>query len=336
MKFKRLTRALCIGALAVAVGGVAAMSGCTMESDHPRATISIEFNGTTYDIEYTLYRNMYPVTVRHFIELADNGFYDNTIIHNYTSSDWYGGGYAYNVMTEDSGTYTAAYSDDSISEYLNDNYLEDTNFKGARDNYYDLFYTKKALTASVYTPDAEYDYENNQMDIDDAYAYYTVYGEFSNNGHTIENGALSASFGTLKMYYTACNIDDDKYDNAETKVYVKTGTGKILSAEYEYNCATSLFAIQVDDSSSLSTSSYATFGELRDDDAEDALNDLLDAIQDYIEDECGNDEDKFTTTTGDGEVTVNNKETIAEPAVSVSYTLTSEPIIIKSVKITKY
>ncbi|MCD8308364.1 MAG: peptidylprolyl isomerase [Clostridia bacterium] len=329
MKFNKVLRALCIGAVAATIGGAAALSGCTIETNHARAKITVEFNSETYELEYTLYRNMYPVTVRHFIELADAGFYDNTIIHNYTSTDWYGGGYAYDVMTDDAGTYADACSNASMTEYLSANNLEDTNFNGARDNYYDLFYTSSALTASVYTNYSGYD-KNDNMTVDSSAAYHTVYGEFSNNGHTIENGEREAIKGSLKMYYTTKVIDD----TAKAQVYVKTNKKEVLVRDYQYNSATSLFAIQVSDSSALSTSSYATFGSLRSDDDLDTLEDLLEAIDDYIDDNYNDDSDKFTV---DAEsVYTDNIEQIANAATEVDYTLTVEPIIIKSVKITKY
>ena len=50
---------LCLSfALAAIVGVSAGAAGCTMQSDHPNAKITISFNNKTYVIEYTLYRNM--------------------------------------------------------------------------------------------------------------------------------------------------------------------------------------------------------------------------------------------------------------------------------------
>ena len=90
--FKRLVMA--VAALAV-VTAMPFMSAC--DSDHPEAVITISYNGNDYELKYKLYRNMYPQTVRHFIELADAGFYNGTIIHSYSSSYLYGGGYTYMV-----------------------------------------------------------------------------------------------------------------------------------------------------------------------------------------------------------------------------------------------
>lgn len=84
-----------VSAVTVAFTAVSA-SACSIETDHPEVQITYDFNGESYEVKYTLYRNMYPHTVRHFIELAKENFYDNTIIHDYKTTDWFTGGYEYN------------------------------------------------------------------------------------------------------------------------------------------------------------------------------------------------------------------------------------------------
>ena len=68
-----------------------AFVGC--ESKRPEISIRITFNGETYDLEYQLYRNMYPQTVAHYLELIDMDYFDGTVIHDYQSSRMVGGGY---------------------------------------------------------------------------------------------------------------------------------------------------------------------------------------------------------------------------------------------------
>ena len=112
MKFKKFARLICVAALAGAAVAVPLMSGCN--TDHPEARITIEYDSVTYVLNYKMYRNMYPQTVKHFIELADNGFYNNTIIHNYqsNSSNWYGGGYRYEESSvEGELSYSRAYDE---------------------------------------------------------------------------------------------------------------------------------------------------------------------------------------------------------------------------------
>ena len=314
MSIKKIGRIICCTVMAAAVSAAAALSGCTIETKHPRAEITIEFDGTEYVIEYTLYRNMYPQTVRHFIELAEEGFYDNTIIHDYATNDWFGGGYDYDAD---------AYAEDVSSEDM-DNYLEEYD---KAEEYIDLFYDGK-LTASVYK---NYTYEGDEMVVDEDTAYWTLRGEFSNNGHTIDNGALTASFGVLKMYYTEKAYDDEggTYLEENAYVYLKTSNDETVQGKYEYNSATSLFAIQVGSSSDISASYYCVFAQLRNDDAEDTLNDLLDAIEDYVGDLGDTD---FVQSAS---VIVDQYDEFAGPTTT-DYSVPIDPTIIKSVKITRY
>ena len=325
MSFKKLGRIICGLAMAASISAAAVLSGCTIETKHPRAEITIEFNGTEYVIEYTLYRNMYPQTVRHFIELADAGFYDNTIIHDYTSTDWLGGGYNY-IADE----YESAIEGGDIASYLSGDDEDEGTSTEIASKEVEYAGLASSLTATVYT-DYYIDSKDN-MQVDTSTAYYTLRGEFEANGHIIDNGALSGSLGSLKMYY----YSDLVYTTSEASamVYVKTSKNETQMLSYKYNSATSLFSIQVSSSTSYSASSYCTFGELRNDDAEDTLNDLLDAIDDYISDNCDGDDDNFVQTSD--YVTVNTYDNTYVDALTVKYDVPVEPIIIKSVKITKY
>ena len=309
---KKFKRVLCSLALASVVGVSAAASACTIKTKHPRAKITIEFNDETYDIEYTLYRNMYPQTVQHFIELADEGFYNDMIIHNYTSTDWFTGGYAYNDA-DDAG-YSAAYTASSLGEYL-----EVTNKESS---YYDL---APSLSASVYK---QLSYDGNRETVSKEDVLPTLIGEFSQNDHRIDKGALTADFGTLKMFY---------YNKGDTnqKVAIKNSSGQILEHDYSYNCATSLFAIQTGSSSSYTESKYCVFARLRNDKARNRLNSLLDAIEDYRSD-LDSTNTNFTRSVS---TEVDNLDSFAKEggqSISQTFTMTQSPIVIKSVKITKY
>ena len=94
MKKKLLFRAATIGAAAVLTAGTLMMfAGCS--SNHPEITITYTFNGEDYEVDYQLSRTDAPNTVQHFIELADAGFYDGLVVHNYANSRtrMYSGGY---------------------------------------------------------------------------------------------------------------------------------------------------------------------------------------------------------------------------------------------------
>ena len=284
-----------VAAMAV-VMSVPLMSGC--ESSHPEAVITISYNGTEYELQYKLYRNMYPQTVRHFIELADAGFYDNTIIHNYSSSYLYGGGYTYNVEGYESD-YETDYEDGdgAMREYF------EANSKEAE--YYALF-ESGALTPSVYK---SYVYDHYSE------ALPTVIGEVGDT-HVIQNGALTGSFGALRMYYSSKDLDVgdvvylDKDGNEDGTIF----------DDYLEHSATSMFSIQTTTSSG--STSYCIFGELIE---TDTLSELTSAIS-----------SASTLTVSNVEIDLYDQIISSRYTNYDSYTVTSIPIIVVSVRITKY
>ena len=303
MRLKNLVRALCICTLAgvAAVSSTAVFSGCN--NGRPEAEITIEYDGVTYVLEYTMYRNMYPQTVQHFIELADSHFYDNTIIHDYQTSNWYGGGYDYlnGNVENDEISYTQSYATDSLLEYL------ETASKEKQ--YFDLADPAKGvITPTVYDSVSEGKYVN---------PYRTLIGEFTQNNHKIENGALKNSYGALKFHYVSKTAEDTSYK----KVYLdKYGSDFGVMGEYRYNSATSLFSIQTGTSTS-TDSTHALFATL---DNADTLRSLRTAVTKSYDYE-------------DVSVYVDNWDEILGPNKNqATYRLTKKPIIVRSVRITKY
>ena len=252
---------------------------------------------------------MYPKTVQHFVELADEGFYNNMIVHDYKSgSDMLTGAYSYSDEDE-------LYAISTYGEYLEKNYKEQ--------EYYDLFNAGK-LTPSVYDS-VSYDAKGNRtVSSDNALA--TLIGEFSDNNHVIEKNALTAKVGALKMYY---------YDKGTSNkpATVQNWAGQVLTQDYKYNCATSVFSMQIG-SSSIGASKYCVFADLKNDKAKKELEALIEAIDAYREEITAS---KFETT---GVKTyVDTLDTFAPEDgrhIEVSFTMTSLPIVIESVKITKH
>ena len=294
MSFKKIGRLICVAALSGAALTIPFMSGCN--TDHPEAKITVEYEGVSYVLNYKLYRNMYPQTVQHFIELADNGFYENMIVHNYqTSSYLYTGGYSY--AESDDLSYAESYSD---GENGLRNYLETV----SKEKEYAELAANNKLTPSVYK-----DY------IDGKYtdALNTLIGEFSNNQHKIENGALKASYGCLRMYYSP------KSDLKGRYVYLdKKGSADGVRGEYRYNSATSLFSVQLSSSTS-SESNYCIFATLKN---TDVLDDLKEAV---------------TTSGTSVKLYVDNYDEYLDRYTNeVEYRMPRPPIKVTSVKITKY
>ncbi len=179
-------------------------------------------------------------------------------------------------------------------------------------------------------------YENKDFvsvwkDSDKTIPTYTLYGEFSENGMTVAKGDfLAQSFGSLSMFY------EDKGENAEDyKVYVERLDGKgVSSKEYEMNSATSLFAINITGTSV--DKKHATFATLEEDSV-DELTALKDAIAAYISANFPEDEEDAPSFTNAVSVHYGQGDLfIGDDDLTVEYDVPVEPIVIKSVKVTKY
>ena len=308
-KIRRILGAVALSGLCVIAP---VLSGCN--TDHPEAKITISFDSKEYVLEYKLYRNMYPQTVQHFIELADNGFYNDTFVHNYTTSTWYTGGYNYVAETEEGSDelgYSAAFTEREAAfrDYLDAN---------SKEKEYETLADPAAgkITPSVY---------KDLIDGDLSQPLNTLIGEFSNNQHKIDKGALKSSYGCLRMYYSAkSSIDTAK----NVRVYLdKQGSPKGVMGNYSYNSATSIFSIQQNSTVS-NDSNYCIFGVLQN---AQALRDLKAAVTAYS--------NKVSSANFSMDVNLyvdNYDEYVGANVNEVSYRVTSQPIIIKSVKITKY
>ena len=202
--FKKMKRIL---SCALAACGIVACAGSltACETNNPKVEMTIEFNGKPYTLEYKLYRKITPRTVEHFLWLADGGFYDNTVIHDYdaSASKMYGGLYEY-VENTASDYFKAKSYNDFCEQY------------------------KAGFPISVAA-----DSEGNDP-------VYTLYGEFEDNNFGVKNGALKEGLGSLSMYYHDKVTEEEVYvKRADSGEFGKLPTG------YSYNSATSMFYISL-------------------------------------------------------------------------------------------
>lgn len=310
MKFGKLSKIFICAAIAGTVGVAATSAGCSIETDHPTVEITYEFNREFYTLEFKMYRNMYPNTVRHFIELADSGFYNETIIHDWEEQDWIGGGYSYNAAD-----YASGVNGEDLAQYFIDNSKEEEYYEKAR----------TVLTPTVY---GNKQYNDGVWSVDTDTALATLIGEFSGNiNQEIEQGALSASYGCLKMFYYG--------KETSQHVYVQPATAKsAIDAQYKNNCATSLFALQVDSASSYSATRYCVFATVTD---ESALADFNDAITTHMNAAYGSSSSGYYLSPN---VTVDTHEEYSDKSEDSdreeTFRTPKTPIVIKTVKVTKY
>lgn len=323
VKFIKTTEKIIIClALAFVMVFATLAAGCG-GSNHPKAEIELELRDgeeviASVKLKYTLYRNIRPKTVQHFIALADSGFYNETIIHDIgsftstaSSGDWYTGAYKY-----DEALYTTYSEDDAMSNYFGETSKE----REYLDKWAQLVEEKK-IVPSVYGNHA-FD-KNGKEIVERKDALPAVMGEYSHNiNQEIDNDVCTAQKGALKMFY---------YGKQTTKkVYVTPTDDQIIQADYKNNCATSLFMIQVGGSSNRSSSDYATFALL---DNQDELDEFLEAVDEYLED--------LTESTVRAQVTVDNLESFSDKSdtdnsIETNFLLPSVPLVVKTVKITKY
>ena len=137
MKAKRFLSGVL--AVSASIGCMFSMTAC--QTSKPKVQMEITFQDKTYELNYTLHRKVAPATVEHFLTLAENGYYDGVVVHDYTSSRMYTGAY---IHSDDS---------DTKLEYK---------------KYYDIVKDYSYFPHTVYT-------ENMEQKL------YTLCGEFTDN-----------------------------------------------------------------------------------------------------------------------------------------------------------
>ena len=159
---------------------------------------------------------------------------------------------------------------------------------------------------------------------------YTLYGEFESNYFSVENGALSQSFGALVMYYSDKKTDSEVYVKRNQKL---DNESELALRAYEKNSATSQFFISLNEKAE-KNNDYCVFATLKDDSVS-VLENLQTAITDYISDNYGEDgESNFITKKP---MTIDeDDEVLGGKGSSVTYKVPNQPIEITSVKVKKY
>ncbi len=313
---RRLVSVAC--AAVISAGAIGMFAACT--SNEPEVTITYEFNGRDYDVRYKLSRSDAPKTVQHFIDLADAGYYDGTCIHDYTGSILYGGGYYYDEETKE------------LTEK-------------------DYFTVVRELEKAGHTFEQTVFYQNGE----NRTPLYTVYGEFPGNGVGNEGDRRVNvhSKGALVMYYTDKSKSAERIDVLGQRNDGGKQNDGVSEQEVPYatNSATSLFYTYLGTSDTAADKKYAVFG--RTIAYQEELQPLLDAIADLTAEDDENtpdiDESVFTKEVTmtldmlDHPASVDIFSDIASVFESVrkggntaTFHVPTEPIIIKTVKVTKY
>ena len=318
MNKKKLRRSLAVlSAAGLAVLSMGMLAGC--DTKRPEITITYTFNGNDYEVDYTLSRDATPQTVRHFIELADAGYYNDKgfCIHDYDSSYLRTGAYTFDEEGE-------------LKEY---DYFAEVKRLEAEEG--------AAFTQSVYFTDLS----NADKKGD---ALYTVYGEMTGQ-YTYTGTRYSHVQGALVMYYpskeaftgTVTVERNDGGDNNNGEKYQ-------ANTPYDYNSATAMFYTFLGQSDGTADKDYCVFG-MATKYEEQMTNGLLKAIADYQEAYSEDEEYSFTIEMKKKMNTLDHLaaaysvdvrnffESIRKADVEETYqTPVDMPIYLKSVKVNKY
>lgn len=294
-------------AAVIAVGAGALLAGCS--SNNPEVTITYEFNGQTYEVEYKLSRLDAPKTVTHFIELADADFYNDTCVHDYDGVFFQMGGYRI-----EEGELSAI-----------DYFTEVKELESKKEITFTQSVWKRGNTDSP---------------------LYTVYGEFDKNGnYPAKSREFSHGKGALVMTYT----DKGNFKQTVTTLRNDGGKGNNNDKydndkDYMYNSATSLFYTYTGETSTSRAQDHSVFGMAID--YEGQFQPLVDAINEYVSDRTddeGESDYSFTTERTIQRINENEQgddpdfEELRRGDVEATYKVPLEtPIYIRSVKVTKY
>ena len=295
---KTLKKITCGILAAVSVFGCAAtLTAC--ETTYPEVQMKIEFNGETYTLEYKLYRELAPQTVKHFLWLANDGYYNNLCVHDYSQNDY---------LRMYTGAYSVAESEDDADGLVYKKYYETIqNSKNFSSFPTSVWMEKEKLNPT-----------------------YTLKGEFEDNNFRVESGDLKETFGSLTMYYY--DISEEEAI-AESDVYMIRADGKAPSkCDYKYNYTTSMFYISLSNTS-VNNKAYCTFATIKGD-SKSKLEDLKEALDEYIEERYEGEVEEFT----ESELVMIGEDDpmLKTQAVRKTFSVPKQPIVIKSVKVLKY
>lgn len=296
-------------------------AGCT--SKHPVVTITYTFRDREYAVEYELSRLSAPQTVQHFIELADAGYYDGTVIHDYQSDGFflYGGGYTLDGNGE-------LVEKDYWSELMRLEKEKGITFtqtvfaKGA-----DMSAYFRSLSGDYVAGGVSYTVSDEKIPL------YTLHGEFNGNGVLPNQKSYRQNVaGTLVMYYMEKGTNSTPYVGSMRTDGGDNNNGEAYQpvSSYRTNSATSLFyTFTASGDRTDLDENYCAFGRTMN---FSQLQALLDAIGEYAE----SMEDGFTE---EREMRLNQHDpmdAVRNGGFTATYQVPREPITVKSVKVNKY
>lgn len=235
---KKFFKSLSVAAVAAVVAMSAASCGGVVKNgskiEKCKVTLSYTADGETLtrDVNFELYTNFAPATIEHFKYLAENGYYDGTVVSNVNSYLEFGE--YYSVDGNEASKY-AADATNGYSKYITSAYTSGKTIGGSG--------------LSRYTDTG------------------AIRGEFAANGIGGNTLTLSGAL-VLKRDYSA-DKNNSYYDTGRATMAVTFGTGAYFDAANKFAVIGKILSDDNDEFSD-SVSSYSFVQKLRTDYAKDA------------------------------------------------------------------
>jgi len=208
--FKKIAALLFAGVLGISVAGCDTIkSGSKLKTgDITVSYIDADGDTQTRALGFELYKNLAPDTIEHFIYLAEQGYYNGTVISNVTDNYMEFGSYYYGS----DGKLVSKYDKNTSGNY--NSYITDSYVAGK-------YFTHDKSILRYIKNDKITDYND-----------YSIRGEFSANG--VSGNSISLSGGALVLKHDYIDNENSVYNTGKGTVAITFGSGSYFSSSTKY------------------------------------------------------------------------------------------------------
>ena len=201
--FKAIIALCCILCISMSIVSCAEIKG---KSKIQRVTVTLKVNDKTQDFNFELYKNYAEGTIEHFTYLANQGYYDNTVVSNLSNHVEFGSFYVAN------GLFKSKYDADATKSYAS--IIDDAYVSGKT-----LYYGKdknQAANYPRYTSD------------------HSIVGEFAARGYTLNELGLNGALVLKRDVITEETEKANAYDTGKATMAVTFGNDDYFTANSEF------------------------------------------------------------------------------------------------------
>lgn len=245
---KKTRRILSNALAAIALTGcVGIFSAC--ETNQPKVRLTLSFNEKSYTLEYTMNRKVTPTTVKHFLALVENSYFDGLCVHDYQAG---------------SAMHTGAYSyDEAKQELVYKNYFETVASyipqsvwldKEGQTPTYTLYGESKANDFEVKKGALQEQYGSLVMTYEKMEEVTDVYVK-RNDGDGVSRRDYEQNSATSKFYIS---LGTTVKDNENYCVFAKLNESSVEELKALQNAINAYISATYDDTADFTTSKYGT------------------------------------------------------------------------------